>query len=56
MRLLPFRYHFEALVECDFILETLWSKSLLASSPKGLKNLNFSPKELRPVKIRDMKI
>ena len=32
-------YCFEALVECDFILEAVWSKSLLASNPKGLKKI-----------------
>ena len=32
--LLSFRYRFEALVECDFILDILLSKSLLASNPK----------------------
>ena len=30
-------YGFEALVDCDFILKVLWSKSLLVSNPKGLK-------------------
>ena len=36
--LLSLRHCIEALIECDFILEVLWSKKLLASNPKGLKN------------------
>ena len=40
-RTLSLRYCFEALVECNFILEVLWSKSLLASNPKGPKNWTF---------------
>ena len=43
---------FEALVECDFILEILWSKSLLASNPKRLKRLSFSPEGLTKSEIR----
>ena len=37
-------YCFVALVDCGFILNVLWSESLLASDPTGFKNLNFSPK------------
>ena len=44
-------YCFVALVDCDFILKVLWSKSLLASNPKGLKNVDVSPKGQRNVKI-----
>ena len=43
MRLFSFRYRSEALVECDFVLEVLWSKLLLASNPKGLKKFHFFP-------------
>ena len=51
IRLLSFRYCFEALVKFDIILEALWFNSLLASNPKGLKKLNFSLKGMRNVKI-----
>ena len=34
---MSFRYHFEALDERDFIFNVLWSKSLVASNPRGLK-------------------
>ena len=36
--LLSFRYIFEALAECDFVLKVLWLKSLLPSIPKGFQN------------------
>ena len=38
-KILSFRYHVEALADCDFILEVLWSKSLQASYAMGLKKL-----------------
>ena len=30
--------------DCDRILKVLWSKSLLASNPKGLREVDFSPR------------
>ena len=47
---------FEAPVKFNIILEALSFMSLLASSPKGLKKLNFSSKGLRNVKILDMNV
>ena len=47
-------YRFGALADCDFILEVLWSKSPLASNPKGLEK--FSLKGLWTVKVRNEQV